>query len=113
MLAPCHTTEMAYRNGSRHGMIPEVIKNPNARHRRKIHFFHIEGCHQGLLILAHGSGRQKNDPDNYYGINLLKVFFELLCRAANTRLFKWLETIEPTMKLELRQRQVTEKTHVF
>ena len=86
--------------GGENRILPEVIKELNNEHRHALHHFtnefytgrlDIEGWHRGLLVWLHKSGRPKDDPNNYRGINLMDVLSKVLCRILNKRLFKLLD----------------------
>ena len=82
------------------GVSPNAIKALNDENRRYIFHFIVEfwedskdyeSWHSGLLVLVHKAGKEKSDPNNWRGINLMDVISKVMSRIMNERLFKILD----------------------
>ena len=79
---------------------PNAIKALNEENCRYIfHFIEdfwedskdYESWHSGLLVLVHKVAKEKSDPNNWSGINLMDVISKAMSRIMNERLFKILD----------------------
>ncbi|KAL7552600.1 hypothetical protein ACHAWF_015837 [Thalassiosira exigua] len=81
------------------GISPNLLKALDAENRLALYQLIVdfwegtdyESWHSGLLSIIPKRGRDKSDPNNYRGINLMDVASKVMSRIINGRLFKILD----------------------
>ena len=88
------------KSGGENGVIPEMVKALMGENRMRVYDYLVqfwegevdyESWHSGLLCIIHKTGRAKDDPNNFRGINLMDVFSKVMSIILNKRLFMILD----------------------